>query len=127
MDDPNVGPGTPFVAHHHEQHHPMPKSEPFVHQRTASDTRPKSHLPPRSFEAPNRWYVVWFCRRKTDAPGKEKRVGAHIDLRFFVPILAVVCLVVALPLIISYPVFYTFSEAWTDAYFEAYDCAYVSI
>jgi hypothetical protein len=125
MDDPN-GSGTSFVAHYYEQHHLELTSEPFVHQRTASDAQPDSRLRPRSFEAPNKWFIIWFRGRKPNASGTDKRVGAQIDLRFFAPIVATVCLVVALPLIIYYTLDTTLSMAWTEAYVEPYDCAYVS-
>ncbi|KAK5137357.1 hypothetical protein LTR08_008935 [Meristemomyces frigidus] len=127
MDDPNVGPGTSFVAHYHEQHHLEPKSELLVHERAASDARPESHLRPRSFEAPNRWFVVWFRGRKSNASGAGKRMGAHVDLRFFVPIVAAVCLVAALPLIFYYTLQFSLSEAWGEAYTGPYDCANESI
>ncbi|THY04317.1 hypothetical protein D6D01_10121 [Aureobasidium pullulans] len=126
MDDPNVGPGTSFVAHYHEQHHLEPESELFVHQRAASDAQPGSHLRPRSFKAPNKWFVVWFRGRKANAYGTDKTVGAHVDLRFFVPVVAAVCLVVALTLIIYYALRLTVIEALSDAYAGPYDCAYVS-
>ena len=72
----------------------------YVQDYAVRDARPVTHLPPRSFETPKGRFVVWFGGKRSEALGAGNRVGAHLDLQSFVPIVAAVVLVIGLPLIL---------------------------
>ena len=114
-----------FVTRHWKQSSDKSEPEPLVQEDTDDKTDDDSFLQPREFDAPSRGYNLWFGTGQFKAPKAGRRAGSYLDLRYFIPVLAIVCTIAAIPLTIPHAT--RKAPAWNHQDgIEVYDCGLVS-
>ncbi|THW06821.1 hypothetical protein D6D25_08075, partial [Aureobasidium pullulans] len=115
-----------FVTRHWKQSSDKSEPEPLVQEDTDDTTDDDSFLQPREFDAPSPGYNLWFGTGQFKAPKAGRRAGSYLDLRYFVPVLAIVCAIAAIPLTI--PDATGENLAYDYRYgMKVYDCASASV
>ncbi|THY29357.1 hypothetical protein D6D00_03606 [Aureobasidium pullulans] len=115
-----------FVTRHWKQSSDKSEPEPLVQEDTDDKTDDDSFLQPREFDAPSRGYNLWFGTGQFKAPKAGRRAGSYLDLRNFVPVLAIVCAIAAIPLTIPHAT--RKAPAWNHQDgIEVYDCGSASV
>ncbi|TIA18658.1 hypothetical protein D6C81_05020 [Aureobasidium pullulans] len=113
-----------FVTRHWKQSSDKSEPEPLVQEDTDDKTDDDSFLQPREFDAPSRGYNLWFGTGQFKAPKAGRRAGSYLDLRYLVPVLAIVCAIAAIPLTIPHA---TRDIDNLKYRFLLYDCASASV
>ncbi|OBW66362.1 MAG: Uncharacterized protein AUREO_035700 [Aureobasidium pullulans] len=115
-----------FVTRHWKQSSDKSEPEPLVQEDTDDKTDDDSFPQPREFDAPIRGYNLWFGTGQFKAPKAGRRAGSYLDLRYFVPVLAIVCTIAVIPLTI--PRATRKAPAWNHQDgIEVYDCGSASV
>ncbi|THX21744.1 hypothetical protein D6C90_03434 [Aureobasidium pullulans] len=114
------------VTRHWKQSSDKSEPEPLVQEDTDDKTDDDSFPQPREFDAPIRGYNLWFGTGQFKAPKAGRRAGSYLDLRYFVPVLAIVCTIAVIPLTI--PRATRKAPAWNHQDgIEVYDCGSASV